>query len=262
VLGVKAAYSLVIPAYNEEGRIARTLDAYLPVFSDSEIIVVLDGCTDRTTNLVLKAAAGNPRLRAIQTAERLGKGGAIVAGMIHATADVIAFADADGATEAADLRKLCALARSTTGAVVGSRWLAGADVVVPQPLVRRAASRVFNRLVRGLFGLQVSDTQCGAKAFRACDVLPVLGEVETGDFAFDVDLLVTLARRGFSITEVPIRWRHVGGSKVDLVHGATKMLLAVLRLRLRTSRFASVVPAFDKLFRMRRLRVPLPDVVA
>ncbi|MFI5389385.1 MAG: hypothetical protein ACHQY2_06665, partial [Candidatus Eremiobacterales bacterium] len=71
-----------------------------------------------------------------------------------------------------------------------------------------------------------------------------------------------LARRGFSITEVPIRWRHVGGSKVDLVHGATKMLLAVLRLRLRTSRFASVVPAFDKLFRMRRLRVPLPDVVA
>jgi len=129
VVGVKAAYSLVIPAYNEEGRIARTLDAYLPVFSDSEIIVVLDGCTDRTTALVLEAASRNSRLRAIQTAERLGKGAAIVAGMIHATADVIAFADADGATEPADLRRLCAFARST-GAVVGSRWLPGADVVV------------------------------------------------------------------------------------------------------------------------------------
>lgn len=259
--GVNPTYSLVIPAHNEESRIGHTLDAYLPVFRDSEIIVVLDGCTDRTIGHVLGVAAKSPLLRAIRTTERLGKGGAIVAGMAHATADVIAFADADGATEPADLRKLCELARST-GAVVGSRWLPGADVVVPQPLVRRAASRVFNLLVRGLFGLRVSDTQCGAKAFRACDVLPVLDEIETADFAFDVDLLVALARRGFTITEIPIRWRHVAGSKVDLIRGAAKMLVAVLRLRLRTSRFASVVPAFDKLFRVRRLRVPLPDVVA
>lgn len=258
---MKAAYSLVIPAYNEESRIARTLEAYAPAFSDGEIIVVLDGCTDRTTGLVLEAAAKHPNLRAIQTAQRLGKGSAIVAGMIHATADIIAFADADGAAEAADLRRLCVLAGSS-GVVVGSRWLPGADVVVPQPLVRRAASRVFNRIVRGLFGLTVSDTQCGAKAFRASDVLPLLDEVETSEFAFDVDLLVTLARRGFAITEVPIRWRHVGGSKVDLVRGSAKMLLAVVRLRLRNSRFASVVPAFDKLFRVRRLNVPLPDVVA
>ena len=63
------SYSLVIPAHNEDRRIGRTLDAYLPVFCDSEIIVVLDGCTDRTTSLVLKAAARNPRLRAIQTEE-------------------------------------------------------------------------------------------------------------------------------------------------------------------------------------------------
>ncbi|HET9342477.1 MAG TPA: dolichyl-phosphate beta-glucosyltransferase [Candidatus Eremiobacteraceae bacterium] len=261
VVGVKPVFSIVIPAYNEEKRIVRTLLAYAPVFADSEIIVVLDGCTDRTAEFVHALSATNRCVRAIETAGRAGKGGAIVTGMAHATADVVAFTDADGATEPEEMRRLCEMAR-TRDAVVGSRWLPGADVVVPQPLLRRAASRVFNRIVRTLFGLRVSDTQCGAKAFRADALAPTLVEIETADFAFDVDLLVALARRGCDITEVPVRWRHVGGSKVDLAGGAARMLVAVIRLRLRHSRFASAVPAFDRLFRTRRPRAPLPDSAA
>lgn len=261
VVAVKPVFSVVVPAYNEQERIAQTLLEYAPVFADSEIIVVLDGCTDRTADVVREISARHRCVRAIETPSRAGKGGAIAAGMAHATADVIAFTDADGATEPAEMRRLCEIAR-TRVAVVGSRWLPGADVVVPQPLLRRAASRVFNRIVRTLFGLQVSDTQCGAKAFRAEALAPVLAEIETSDFAFDVDLLVALDRRGFEIAEVPVRWRHVGGSKVDLVGGAAKMLVAVLRLRLRHSRFASAVPAFDKVFRTRLPHGPLPDIVA
>lgn len=258
VVAVTPVFSIVVPAYNEEERIARTLLAYAPVFADSEIIVVLDGCTDRTAHVVRELSARHSCVRAIEMAGRSGKGGAIVAGMAHATADVVAFTDADGATEADELRRLCEIAR-TRDAVVGSRWLPGADVVVPQPLMRRAASRVFNRIVRTLFGLRVSDTQCGAKAFRAEALAPVLTEIETADFAFDVDLLVALARRGCEIAEVPVRWRHFGGSKVDLVGGAAKMLVAVLRLRLRHSRFAAAVPAFDKVFRTRSLHEALPS---
>jgi len=257
---VKPVFSIVIPAYNEEERIARTLLAYAPVFADSEIIVVLDGCTDRTARIVREVSTQHGCVRAIETASRAGKGGAIVAGMAHATAGVVAFTDADGATEPEEMRRLCEIAR-TRDAVVGSRWLRGADVIVPQPLLRRAASRVFNRIVRTLFGLRVSDTQCGAKAFRTEALTPVLAEVETSDFAFDVDLLVALARRRCDVVEVPLRWRHVGGSKVDLIRGAAKMLVAVLRLRLRHSRFAAAVPAFDRVFRTRKLSSPLPDVV-
>jgi glycosyltransferase involved in cell wall biosynthesis len=258
---VRPVFSIVIPAYNEEERIARTLLAYAPVFADSEIIVVLDGCTDRTAQIVREVSTRHSCVRAIETAGHAGKGGAIVAGMAHASAGVVAFTDADGATEAEEMRRLCEIAH-TRDAVVGSRWLRGADVVVPQPLLRRAASRVFNWIVRALFGLRVSDTQCGAKAFRTEALRPVLVEVETSDFAFDVDLLVALARRRCDVVEVPLRWRHVGGSKVDLIRGAAKMLVAVLRLRLRHSRFSAAVPAFDRVFRTRKLSSPLPDVVA
>ena len=258
---MKPVFSIVIPAYNEEERIARTLLAYAPVFADSEIIVVLDGCTDRTAHIVREVSTRYGCVRAIETGGRAGKGGAIVAGMAHATAGVVAFTDADGATDAEEMRRLCEIARRRD-AVVGSRWLPGADVIVPQPLLRRAASRVFNRIVRALFGLRVSDTQCGAKAFRTAALAPVLAEVETADFAFDVDLLVALARRRCDVVEVPLRWRHVDGSKVDLVRGAAKMLVAVLRLRLRHSRFAAAVPAFDRVFRTRKLSSPLPDAGA
>jgi glycosyltransferase involved in cell wall biosynthesis len=255
---VKAVYSVVIPAYNEEGRIERTLRAYAAAFSDSEIIVVANGCTDRTADRARALALRNPNIRLVEFADPLGKGGALIAGLASAHADVVAFTDADGATDPDELRRLCGLV-GPHDAVVASRWLPGADVMVPQPLPRRAASRVFNRLVRMLFGLGVSDTQCGAKAFRAEALAPVLLEVETADYAFDVDVLVALARRRCSILEVPIRWRDVDGSKVQLAQGAIKMLFAVLRLRLRHSRYHMAVPAFDAVFRTRGLRAPMPD---
>jgi dolichol-phosphate mannosyltransferase len=255
---VKARYSVVIPAYDEERRLGRTLRHYAASFADSEIVVVLNGCTDRSAAIARREASRRPNIRLIEFADRLGKGGAVIAGLVAARAEIVAFTDADGSTDPDELRRLCALVRSGD-AVVASRWLPESDVIVPQPFVRRAASRVFNLIVRFLFGLRVSDTQCGAKAFRASAVLPVLADVVTANYAFDVDLLVALARRGRSIREVPIRWRDVDGSKVRLVEGAVKMLVAVLRLRLLHSRFSMAVPAFDVVFPTRRLRAPLPD---
>jgi len=255
---VKAVYSVVIPAYDEAGRIERTLRAYAAAFSDSEIVVVANGCKDQTAQRARALGERYPNIRVLEFAQPLGKGGALIAGLAGAVADVVAFTDADGATDPGELRRLCGLV-GRHDAVVASRWLAGADVVVPQPFARRAASRVFNLIVRLLFGLRVSDTQCGAKAFRATALAPVLLEVETADYAFDVDVLVALARRGSDILEVPIRWRDVDGSKVRLAQGAIKMLIAVLRLRLRNSRFSMAVPAFDAVFHTSPLRVPVPD---
>jgi glycosyltransferase involved in cell wall biosynthesis len=255
---VKPACSVVIPAYNEEPRIGRTLRSYAAHLRDTEIIVVLNGCTDRSAEVARAAAADHSCIRVIEIRERAGKGGALARGLALACGDVIAFTDADGATDPAELERLCALV-GPAEAVVGSRWLPGADVVVPQPLIRRAASRVFNLLVRALFGLRYSDTQCGAKAFSARTLHSILPEVETANYAFDVDLLLALERSGATVEEVPTRWRDVDGSKVRLAEGAVKMLVAVLRLRLRHSRFSSAVPAFDALFRTRPIGAPAPD---
>ena len=232
--------------------------AYAQQGSDWDIIVVLDGCTDRTGLLARSVAAENPWVHVVELARQTGKGSALVAGMAAAKAPIVAFVDADGATEPGELRRLCGLVGGAE-AVIGSRWLPGADVVVEQPLVRRAASRVFNLIVGALFGLKVSDTQCGAKAFRAAALAPVLEEVETSNFAFDVDLLLGLKRRGAAILEVPTRWHDVRGSKVALLSGAIKMLLAVLRLRLRHSRFSAAIPAFDRVFPTQPLRAPAVD---
>jgi glycosyltransferase involved in cell wall biosynthesis len=255
---VKPACSVVIPAFNEEPRIGLTLRRFASRFPDSEIIVVLNGCTDRSSEIARAAAADHPCIRIVDIGERAGKGGALARGLALAQGDVIAFTDADGATDPDEMARLCGLVGSAD-AVVGSRWLPGADVVVPQPLVRRAASRIFNLLVRALFGLRFTDTQCGAKAFRAATLQPILPEVETANYAFDVDLLLALERSGASIVEVPTRWRDVDGSKVKLVEGAIKMLFALLRLRLRHSRFSGALPAFDVLFRTRLVGAPAPD---
>jgi glycosyltransferase involved in cell wall biosynthesis len=255
---VRPACSVVIPAFNEELRIGRTLRRYATRLSGWEIIVVLNGCTDRSAQIAKAAAADHPGIRIVEIGARAGKGGALARGLGLARGDVVAFTDADGATDPAELARLCDLV-GPADAVVGSRWLPGADVVVPQPLIRRAASRVFNLLVRVLFGLRFTDTQCGAKAFRAQTLHSILPEVETANYAFDVDLLLALQRSGASVVEVPTRWRDVDGSKVRLVEGAIKMLFAVMRLRLRHSRFSGAVPAFDALLGTRPIGAPAPD---
>jgi len=113
--------------------------------------------------------------------------------------------------------------------------------------MRRFASRVFNQLVRTLFGLPYSDTQCGAKLFRTEAFRRVFSVIETANFAFDVDLLYQLKRCGCSVVEAPTVWNNVAGSKVKLLKSSWTMLVALLRLRLRHSVFRLVIPFFDRI---------------
>ncbi len=201
----------------------------------------------RHAHIVRSFTLRYPNLAVIEIDDPVGKGGAVRAGMLVAKAPVVGFVDADHATTAAEMRRLCE-ALDSSDAIVASRWCSGAVVEVTQPFSRRLASRVFNVLVRILFGLPFTDTQCGAKVFRSESMRQILPYVETSNFAFDVDLLFAMKNAGMKVSEVPTVWRNVGGSRIDLASASARMFASIVRLRIRNSFLRYVVPAFDSMF--------------
>ncbi len=247
-------YSIIIPAQNEADRIGPVLADYLQVFADSELIVVLNGCTDATEQRVREACGAGGEIRLINLPPAVGKGGAVRSGMLVARAPVVGYVDADGATSAAEMRRLCE-SLGDADALIASRWVRGARVVVPQTRARRFASRVFNLLVRLMFGLPFSDTQCGAKVFRTDAIAPILGRVETANLAFDVDVLVQLRRSRRRIVEVPTTWEDRAGSGLRLLPSALRMFGALVRLRVRDSFLHPLVPLVDRMMPSKPLRI-------
>ena len=237
-------YSVIIPAHNEADRIGATIREYSSVFRDGEIIVVLNQCSDGTADAVRRCGAPNVRIIEIKAA--IGKGGAVRAGFLMARAPLVGYVDADGSTPAMELRRLFSLLDNAEAAI-GSRWIRGAHLDPPQPFRRRLASRAFNLLARALTGLPFSDTQCGAKAFRADAVADVIPSVETANFAFDVDLLAALRRRGARMIEVPIEWHDHSVSRLRIVHASVRMAGALARLAIKRSNVQWAVRLFDRL---------------
>ena len=248
-------YSLIIPAHNEANRICRTLTGYLDAFADSEVLLVVNGCTDDTEGVAREAARSYTNLRILRIEHAVGKGGAVRAGFLAARASVVGYVDADGATAPPEMRRLFDALSSGEDAVIGSRWAPGAEVIIAQPMLRRISGRVFNALVRLLFGLPFQDTQCGAKVFSSAALRRISSSLEVANYAFDIDLLYSLRRTGSRIREIPTRWHDIEGSRLDLPRASRDMLLAVLRLRLRYSLFSYVIPVFDRLWPTTTLRV-------
>jgi glycosyltransferase involved in cell wall biosynthesis/O-antigen/teichoic acid export membrane protein len=242
--------SIVVPACNEEERLGRMLDAFLPYFSgrcgsDFELIVVVNGSTDRTAEIAGRYAAGDPRVRVIIEPERVGKGGALMLGFAAARGGLVGFADADGATPPEAFDGLVN-GIGDAGAAIASRWRRGSVVTPRQPLPRRITSRIFNALTRLFFGLKLTDTQCGAKLMRRDALRAVLPRLGITRWAFDVDLLFHLKKAGYAIRELPTTWHDVPGSKVAVVRTSLEMFAAVIRLRLVYSPFRWVVGLYDR----------------
>jgi len=219
--------SLVIPAYNEERRITKVLNAYtgsLKPKADLELIVICDG-TDKTAEIARKKGA-----KVLEFKHRLGKGGGVIAGFKEAKGDVVAFVDSDMSVSPEDFWKVYS-AIGEHDVAIASRRTEGAKVPRKQSFNRRLMSNVFNRIIRLLFGLNISDTQCGAKAFKAKAIKVVIPKMKSKGFEFDVELLWRLKKAGFSIVEVPVTWVDEKGSTFNLSH-APGMLLSLLRTRL------------------------------
>lgn len=235
------AFSLVIPAFNEAERIGQTLTeamAYLrQVSRESEVIVVDDGSTDSTAEVVRAAASefGDIELRLLERSPNAGKGAAVRAGLHAATRPIALFSDADLSTPVEEAPKLLEpIVADQLDVAFGSRALDRSLIGNRQVWHREQAGRVFNLAVRTLTGLPFWDTQCGFKAFRLAPLQPVLAAAQSDGFGFDVELLYLAHRAGLRMREIPVRWNHHEGSKVHMVHDSLHMLQEVIALRMRT----------------------------
>lgn len=214
--GESPTLTIILPAYNEEHRIGPTLRDYLAYFeaSSTEVIVVLNGCTDRTSSVVADVQKKmQRRIVVIDIREPIGKGGAIRRGFLAAHGKLVGFVDADGATTAEEFDRLL-LAMGEADGVIASRWMRGARVYNRTSWIRKITSLGFIAIAKIMFHLPYRDTQCGAKIFKKKVITAVTQELMTKDMAFDVELLVRVRQHGFYIREVPTIWTDQSSSTV------------------------------------------------
>lgn len=237
------AFSLIIPAFNEAGRIGQTISeaiAYLrQVSPQSEVIVVNDGSTDATANVIrdVFATAGEIETRLLEHSPNHGKGAAVREGLLAATRAIGLFSDADLSTPIDEAPKLLEpIAAGELDVAFGSRALNRRLIGNRQPWRREQAGRVFNLLVRATTGLPFWDTQCGFKAFRLDVCRLLLENAHTDGFGFDVELLYLAQRANLRLREIPVRWNHSEGSSVHFIHDSFAMLREVIALRTTAAR--------------------------
>jgi glycosyltransferase involved in cell wall biosynthesis len=256
---------LLIPAYNEENRIGPVLREYAAYFRGHyagkfQLVVVLNGCRDNTRGVVEKVQGEFSEISALEFPAPIGKGGALIEGLkLAPLADLIGYVDADGATSPAAFAELIGRWKEAD-CVIGSRWIEGAILHQIQTGQRRFASRVFHWIVQFAFGMNIRDTQCGAKVMRRAAVEKVLPSLFIADMAFDINLLFQFKREGLKVLEVPTEWTDKVGSKVALGRTSLTMLFSVIRLRLIYSPLAWMRKYFRPLehWIYRKLRAPEP----
>jgi dolichyl-phosphate beta-glucosyltransferase len=231
------AFSVVIPAFNEASRIGQTVRATLDYLQEvnprNELIVVNDGSTDATGTIAREVLSGAKiPARLLENSPNRGKGAAVRTGLLVAQRAIGLFFDADLSTPLEETPKVIdAIANGKFDIAFGSRSLDRSLIGHHQPWRREQGGRVFNLLVRVATGLPFWDTQCGFKAFRLDVCRPILEAARIDGFAFDVELLYLAQRAGLRLREIPVRWNHHEGSKVQFVQDSLRMLREVVALR-------------------------------
>jgi dolichyl-phosphate beta-glucosyltransferase len=226
--------SIVIPAYNEEHRLASTLRRLHEYLSaqdySSEIVVVSNGSTDDSAGLVRGMARDVPNLRVIDIPER-GKGIASRTGALQSRGDIVFLCDADLSMPPQSLAKfLEAIERADV--VAGSREAFGSRRF-EEPWHRHVMGRVFNRLVKTIAVKGIEDTQCGFKAIRRQAAHDLFAEQRLNGFAFDVELLYLARKYGYRIEELGIEWHFNGDSRVRPGIDTLGMVKELLMIRMR-----------------------------
>jgi len=229
--------SIVVPCYNEEQRLPRTIEQierYLAGIGVSyELILVDDGSSDGTRKIMDAAAERNPAVRLEALPQNRGKGRALAEGVAAARGAEILVTDADLSTPIEEIDKLRAELGKGAGVAIASRALKGSRVEVSQPIYRVLMGKAFNLLVQAVLLPGIWDTQCGFKLFRADVAHDAFAVLTTDGFGYDPEVLYRAKRRGVRIAEVPVVWRNSAPTKVSPIKSSLDMLRHVLRIRFR-----------------------------
>ena len=228
------AISIVIPAYNEEKRIANTINAIIsfcePKYHNYEIVVVDDGSDDATNSIIESHRYFGDNLRLIKLSQNRGKGYAVKQGVMQSRGEIVLYNDADGSTPIEELSKLEKYLAAGYDIAIGSRELPDESRQVYDFRHRRIIGRIFNRLVRILAVKDLADTQCGFKMFTAKAAADIFPYQTIPGFCFDVELLHIAQLRNYKIKEVAVNWHAEKGSKVNIVKDSLRMFFGILRV--------------------------------
>jgi glycosyltransferase involved in cell wall biosynthesis len=232
--GGQPIVSIVVPAFNEADRIAesvRKIDAFIresPLLL--ELIIVDDGSKDATSEAVRRLNVKT--LRLIRNEENHGKGHTVRQGVLAASGKYVLFTDADLSAPIDELNKLLNVAlREGADIVIGSRSVDRRYIERHQSRVRELGGILFNLMVRLFLGLRLQDTQCGFKLFHRDRSRPVFEKQTISGFGFDPEVLFLAKRYGLNIREIPVRWSHAEGSKVNFLRDGIGMFLDLARIR-------------------------------
>jgi dolichyl-phosphate beta-glucosyltransferase len=240
--------SVVIPAFNEEARIGASLNAVRAYLESrpyaSEIIVVDDGCRDRTCEVAAACLNGRCGDQILRRAENRGKGFSVAEGVSASRGRFVLFSDADLSTPIEEVEKLLPLLDRNFDIVIGSRALPESDIRIRQSRFREGMGKTFNFFVRLLVLRGIKDTQCGFKLFRREAARDIFPRIKTHGFSFDVEALFVARRRGWRIAQVPVVWNNSPQSKVRLFRSSASMFLDLWRIR-RLHRHDEKFPAGD-----------------
>lgn len=242
---MKPRISIIIPAFNEESRIEKTLERICAFVSANnlpvEIIVVDDGSSDDTVQVAEKNLAAHPAIasRVLQYDGNRGKGFAVRFGMSNSEADIVLFSDADLSTPIEELPKLIdPISNNECDVAFGSRAIDRSLIGERQPWRREQGGKIFNLIVRLFTGLHASDTQCGFKAFNMVRFRKLLPHLAIDRFGFDVEMLVAANENGLRLREIPVRWDNDERSKVSFLRDSVRMFQEVLLIRTRIKKGA------------------------
>jgi glycosyltransferase involved in cell wall biosynthesis len=202
--------SIIIPAYNEAERIPGALVAMDKILSTAEysyeVLVINDGSSDNTAEVVTNLAKIIRNLKLINLHENAGKGGAVRHGMLIAKGQVRLFADADNSTSIDQFENMIPYFKQGYAVVIGSRGVPGAKLEPPEPFYRQVAGKGLNFVVQALLLPGIRDTQCGFKAFTAEAAEKVFLASRIAGWGFDVEVLSIARKMGYRIKEMPVRW--------------------------------------------------------
>lgn len=229
--------SVVIPAYNEERRLPPTLLDMVDYLDNRklayEVIVVDDGSSDATAEIVRKFERVRHQVKLIHLPKNGGKGYAVKLGVLNARGEQILFADADGATPFIELERLERSLKAGADIAFGSRAIASPDTTVRTRLLRRVLGRIFNGCVNLIILPGVADSQCGFKLFKRSAARFVFERQTAERYSFDVEILYLARRAGLKYAEVPVNWTNIPGSKVNLIVDSLRMLKDIIGFRVK-----------------------------
>ena len=229
--------SVVVPAYNEAGRLPPTLEAILAYLRDSgrsyELIVVDDGSRDRTVEVVEAINHEREEIRLVKHPLNLGKGAAVRTGVLASRGDIVLFTDADLSTPITDAELLIAAIEAGADVAIGSRAVDRGLVEVHQPIYRETMGRVFNLFVQAVLLPGLHDTQCGFKAFRGDVGRELFAAMTSRGFEFDPEVLYRARRKGLVIREIAVHWRNSPDTRVSALRDSARMFGSLFRIRRR-----------------------------